>query len=72
MGAAELPGGFIIEPCSKRLDSGEWQPGARVFRLLDGAIHEYCPLSECGRRFMSQNEADDFARLESREWIDRH
>lgn len=71
MAAAESYGGFIIEPRSQRLDSGEWQPGARVFRLLDGVVHEYFPLSECGRRFMSQNDANDFALLESRDWVDR-
>ena len=72
MRASESYGGFIIEPRSKQLDSGQWQPGSRVFRLLDGVVHEYFPLNECGQRFASQDEADDFALSESRDWVDRH
>ena len=72
MRTSESYGGFIIEPRSKQLNSGEWQPGSRVFRLLDGVVHEYFPLNECGQRFASEDEADDFALSESRDWVDRH
>ncbi len=72
MGGSESYGGFIIEPRSKQLESGDWQPGSRVFRLLDGVVHEYFPLSECGRCFPSEEAADDFALVESRDWVDRH
>lgn len=72
MRASELYGGFIIEPRSKQIESGEWQPGSRVFRLLDGVVHEYFPLSECGRSFSSEEEADDFALVESKDWVDHH
>ena len=72
MRASESYGGFIIEPRSKQLDSGQWQPGSRVFRLLDGVVHEYFPLDECAQRFASEDEADDFALSESRDWVDRH
>ena len=72
MRPTELYGGFIIEPRSKQLDSGEWQPGSRVFRLLDGVVHEYFPLSECEQKFTSEEEADDFSLGESRDWVDHH
>ena len=72
MRVSESYGGFIIEPRSKQLDSGQWQPSSRVFRLLDGVVHEYFPLSECAQSFASEEEADDFALSESRDWVDRH
>ncbi len=71
MRASESYEGFIIEPRSKRLDSGEWQPGSRVFRLIDGVVDEFYPLSECDQTFMGEEEADDFALLESKDWVDR-
>jgi hypothetical protein len=72
MRASELYEGFIIEPRSKQLDSGDWQPGSRVFRLLDGVVHEYFPLSECNQTFASEEEAEDFALGQSKYWVDHH
>lgn len=71
MRASESYEGFIIEPRSKQLDTGEWTPGARAFRLIDGVVDEFYPLSECDRTFSSEEEADDFALAESKDWVDR-
>lgn len=72
MRASELYEGFIIEPRSKQLDSSKWLPGSRVFRLLDGVVHEYLPLNKCDQTFSSEEEANDFAFVESKYWIDHH
>ena len=64
--------GFYIEPRSKQLDSGEWKPVARVFRLIDGVVDEFYPLRETEQTFASEEEADGYALQTGKEWVDRN
>jgi hypothetical protein len=63
--------GFYIEPRSKQLDTGEWKSVARVFRLIDGIVDEFFPLRESEQTFTSEEEADDYALQEGKNWADR-
>ncbi len=64
--------GFYLEPRSRKLDNGSWQPIVRVFRLIDGVVDEFYPLKDATDTFPSETDADNYAVDKGKAWADNN